>query len=467
MRKVLIIDDERAVLNFLYVMLAQTEKYETDTLNDPNGAFKLLKAEPFDLLILDMDMPDVTGLDILNFIKENKIDIETIVLTGVDDVELAVSAMKSGAYDYLKKPVDNDLLLLTMDRALERKSMREELAQLKQGGWETVKQKEAFDGIITSDSRMINIFHLIERIAPTDTGVLILGESGTGKELIARAIHKASNRANNSFIAVNAGVFAQELFASEFFGHIKGAFSGAHSDKRGFLEEANKGTLFLDEIGELQLEAQVKLLRVLQDGSFFRVGSTKIIHADVRLVAATNKNLWEEIEKGNFRKDLFYRLNVNTISLPPLRERKGDVPFLVQYFFERYVKAQNKDINAVSDDVMELLSEYNFPGNIRELENIVYSSVLIEQSKNLTISSLPEGLTDKLKSKKRRGRKEETSNNEVLGNLDIGVITLEDLEKHHIKRILEKAEGNRSVAAKMLGISRVTLIAKIKKYDLE
>lgn len=458
-KKVIIIDDEQAVLNFLHVLLTQTEEYETETLNDSSEAYNKLKEGNYDLLILDMDMPSVTGLDILHFIIKEKIDIETIVLTGVDDVELAVSAMKAGAYDYLKKPVDNDLLLLTMERALERKSMRNEIAELKRGiGWESLKNKEAFEGIITENPRMTEIFHFIEKTAPTNASVLIMGESGTGKELIARAVHKAGNRRDKPFIAVNAGIFARELFASEFFGHTRGAFSGAIHDKKGFLEEASGGTLFLDEIGELQMEVQVKLLRVLQTGEFFRVGSTSPMHADVRLLAATNKNLWEDLKTGAFRKDLFYRLNVNTITLPPLRDRKEDIPLLIKHFINLFNRQNNLNISGASDKFIELMKAYNFPGNIRELENLVYSSAIMERSDVLSVKALPaEFLAGVKKESKHNTDREEFSD----------TLTLEEVEKEHIRKILIKNESNRTKTAADLGISRITLISKIKKYKLE
>lgn len=464
-KKVLIIDDEQAVLNFLMVLLAQTDRFEADILQDSNKAFEKLENQDYDLLLLDMDMPEVTGLEILNYINNNDIDIETIVLTGVDDVELAVSAMKAGAYDYLRKPVDNDLLLLTMDRALERKSMRSEIARLKmESDWETIENKEAFEGIITRDPRMIKIFHHVEKIAPTDSSVLIWGESGTGKELVARAIHKASSRKDRQFIAVNAGAFARELFASEFFGYTKGAFSGAVTDKKGFLEEADGGTLFMDEIGELPMEVQVKLLRVLQNGEFFRVGSTKLLKTDIRLIAATNKNLADEIEKNKFRKDLFYRLNVNVISLPPLREREGDIQLLSYYFIEQFNRENEKNIKGVSEKVIELFNEYDFPGNVRELQNLIYSAAVVEQGKVLTPRSLPEHFLESVKS---RTGKVPADKLKVTVDKEEPILSLEDVEKEHIKKVLQMTDGNRTRAAEYLGISRVTLHSKIKKYGLE
>ncbi len=456
--KILIIDDERAVLNFLKVLFAQVEKYEVDLLQDSRKAYSKLESRNYDILLLDMDMPYVSGLDILKFIKKKDIDIETIVLTGVDDVELAVSAMKAGAYDYLRKPIDNDLLLLTIERALERRRLKEEVAILKEDRWECIKNRKPFEGIITNHPKMIKIFKFIEKIAPTKTSVLIWGESGTGKELIAKAIHKASDRKDKQFITVNAGAFARELFASEFFGYIRGAFSGANSDKKGFLEEADGGTLFMDEIGELPIEVQVKLLRVLQSGEFFRVGSTKLMKTDIRLIAATNKDLWTEIKKGTFRKDLFYRLEVNTITLPPLRERKEDIPLLVRHFLKECSFQYNKRIEDVSDAVLELLERYDFPGNVRELQNIIHSAALVEQSNILRVSSLPERF---LKEVKGEVKKKITVPEERLEAL-----SLEEVEKNHIKKVLKLVGGNKSKAAKILGISRVTLMSKIKKYKL-
>jgi DNA-binding NtrC family response regulator len=464
MEKVLMIDDEQAVLNFLTVLLAQSDKFEPESLNDSTLAYQKLKEGKHDLLLLDMDMPNVTGLDILSFIKENSIDIETIVLTGVDDVELAVSAMKAGAYDYLRKPVDNDLLILTMERALERKSMRREIASLKKGaGWEAIQNKKVFEEIVTQHPRMIQIFRFVEKIAPTNTSVLIMGESGTGKELIARALHKVSKRADKPFIAVNAGAFARDLFASEFFGHIKGAFSGAITDKKGFLEEADQGTLFLDEIGELPMDLQVKLLRVLQNGEYFKVGSTKPRHSDVKLIAATNKNPWEEIDSGSFRKDLFYRLNVNTISLPALKERVGDIEILSYHFLRIFNQQNGKNIYDITDEVIEILSSYDFPGNIRELENIINSAAVIEQTNTLTLQSLPVEFLDLAK---KHPNPDNITKFQTQTDLE-NPMTLEEMEVKHIKKVLEMTDGNRSQAAKILGITRVTLISKIKKYGFE
>ena len=333
MAKILAIDDNQAVLNFLRILILQKNKYEIDILQDSTQAYDTIKNNPYNVLLLDMDMPSVTGLDILKFIVKNSISIRTIVLTGVEDIDLAISAMKLGTYDYMLKPIDEAQLFKAIDAAIEQSEIQKKKNHVaNRTTFDGLKHKDVFKDIITIDEKMIKVFHFAEMFAQTDNSILIWGESGSGKELIAKAIHKISGRKDKKFIAVNAGAFAQELFSSEFFGYEKGAFTGASKDIAGFLEEANGGTLFLDEIGELALSIQVKLLRVLQEEEFYKLGSTKNLKVDVRIIAATNKNLFEEIKKGNFRKDLFFRLNINSINLPPLRERKGDIELLANYF---------------------------------------------------------------------------------------------------------------------------------------
>jgi len=313
-----------------------------------------------------------------------------------------------------------------------------------------VEAREFFPRVVGQSRRMREIFAQLLKIAPTDSTVMILGESGTGKELIARAIHRISKRNGQRFVAVNAGSFANELFASEFFGYNQGAFTGAISNKRGFLEEADKGTLFLDEIGELALPIQVKLLRVLQEGEFFRLGSTRNLKVDVRIIAATNKNLHEEMKQGNFRKDLFYRLNINSVYLPPLRERTGDIPILSYHFLRIFCQTNNKKIEKISDSAMKCLTQYDYPGNIRELMNIINSAVIVESSNELKKKSLPnyffenEGFGDG-------------------GSTDVPLKTLKEIEDEHIRRILDYTGGNKTRAAQILGISRISLISKTKK----
>ncbi|HEY3276933.1 MAG TPA: sigma-54 dependent transcriptional regulator [Syntrophorhabdaceae bacterium] len=453
MKKVIIIDDDQAVLNYLNIFLLQAGSLEVTTLNESRRAFAELKANQYDLLLLDMDMPDVTGLDILKIIQDNNIDVETIVLTGVEDVELAVAAMKLGAVEYLTKPVDNDRLLNLINSILEKREIQKGTDR-EPSYPEGLKHKEAFSNIITQNEQMYKIFSAVEKMAQTDSSILIWGESGTGKELIARAIHRISKRNREPFVAVNAGAFANELFSSEFFGHSQGAFTGATSNKRGFVEEADKGTLFLDEIGELALPIQVKLLRVLQEGEFFRLGSTKNLKVDVRIIAATNKDLHEEIKKGNFRKDLFYRLDMNSVFLPPLRERKGDIPVLAHHFLRKFCELNNKKVDRISDAAMKLLSRYDYQGNVRELMNIINSAVIIESAGEIRRKSLPNYFLENTPSLEG-------------GFTDVPLKTLSDIEKEHIAKIVEYTGGNRTKAAQILGISRVNLISKIKKYLIE
>jgi DNA-binding NtrC family response regulator len=437
------------------LFLLQAGKFEVKILQDSTKAYEILKGEDFDILLLDMDMPGVTGLDILKYIKKNNINIMTIVLTGVEDIDLAINAMKSGTSDYMLKPIDEDKLMAALDAAANKFELMvaegETDAPLT---LDNLKHKEAFAEIITRDEKMLRIFHFVEKFAITGNSILIWGESGTGKELIAKAIHRISDRRDKKFVAVNAGAFANDLFASEFFGHTKGSFTGAVADKKGFIEEANGGTLFLDEIGELSLPIQVKLLRVLQEEEFYRLGSTKNIKANVRIIAATNKDLFEEIKKGEFRKDLFFRLNINSIKLPPLKERTGDAQLLAHYFLDKFNKKHKKNIKKIAPAVLSLIKNYNFPGNVRELMNLFNSAIIVESGSELRKKSLPHYFLEKT---------------HISGETINGIApkSLQEVEKDHIKKVLNYTGNNKTNAAKILGISRVNLIAKIKKYALE
>lgn len=453
MNKILVIDDDQAVLNYLNIFLLQAGTFDVTTLSNSTKALDVLRSNRYDLLLLDMDMPEVTGLDILKKIQENSIDVATLVLTGVEDIELAVSAMKFGAIEYLIKPVDNERLLSLINKALEIRD-NEKMIDREPPVSPGLKFGDVFKDIVTQHEKMNTIFSNVEKMAQTDSSVLIWGESGTGKELIARAIHKISKRNKENFVAVNAGTFANELFSSEFFGHDQGAFTGATAHKRGLIEEADKGTLFLDEIGELALPIQIKLLRVLQEGEFFRLGSTKHLKVDVRILAATNKNLHEEIKKGNFRKDLFYRLNMNSIYLPPLRERKGDVPLLAYHFLKRFCVVNEKKIDKISDAAMKPLTHHDYPGNVRELMNVINSAVIIESTNEIRKKSLPNYFL-------------ESATGLDEGFTNIPLKSMADVEKDHIRKILGYTEGNKTKAAQVLGISRIGLLSKVKKYKLE
>ena len=458
MNRILALDDDRAVMNYLQVFFMQSGKFEVKTSTDSTTAAALIEEFDPDLILLDIAMPDVTGIDILADLCEKPDKPEVIVLSGVEDIQLAVRAMKLGAYDYLTKPIDTEKLLITIDRALERRNLKSEIQKLR--GHLDGHDETPFARIVTRAPQMRQMFDQIQIIAPTDNPVLVWGESGTGKELLARSIHALSRRASTPFVAVNAGVFASELFASEFFGHAKGAFTGAVADTSGILAKSNQGTLFLDEIGELSLAIQVKLLRVLQDGEYFQVGSTRNRQVDVRIITATNKDLREEIDRGNFRSDLFYRLNVCSIFVPPLREREGDISFLAQYFVEKYARLHERKLNGISEDVLTLLQQYRYPGNVRELENIVNSAVLLENSHELTRNSLPQYF---LKATLRaRPRVAAGARGDALAER-----SMSEVEREHIERVLRHTDGNRTAAAKILGVSRVTLISKIKEYKLE
>lgn len=424
MAKIIIIDDDQSILNYINILLLQTGKFKIELLNDSRKAYKVIEQGGFDILLLDMYMPNVNGLDILGYIKEQKIDIITIVLTGVEDIDLAISAMKLGTFDYFLKPIEDEKLLKVLDAAIEKSRIK--IIKEKSKGsisLKTLEHPEEFKDIITQDEKMLEIFHFAEKIALTDASVLIWGESGTGKELIAKAIYKISNRKNNKFIAVNAGVFASEIFSSEFFGHSKGAFTGAISDKKGLIEEADEGTLFLDEIGDLPAPIQVKLLRVLQEGEFYRVGSTKKFVTDVRIIAATNKDLFDEIQNGRFRKDLFFRLNINSIFLPPLKERKTDINLLAYHFLKIFNNKYDKRIDKISNTVLKLFQNYTFPGNVRELMNIINSAMIIELSDELKENSLPHYFLENVR---------------ITGDstTDYTLKSLQEMEREHIKKAM-------------------------------
>jgi DNA-binding NtrC family response regulator len=455
MSRILILDDDKAVLNCFFVLLTQAQRFVVEVLSDSTRAFETLAGGNFDLVLLDMDMPEVSGMQVLKHVGQHHPDLEVVVITGVGDVELAVEAMKLGAYDYLCKPVDADRLVTCIDRALERSRMRDELRRLReQVTAQGLRSKEAFRDFVTQDANTLRIIGKVEQIARSENNVLIWGESGTGKELVARAIHQIGCRADKPFIAVNAPAFASALFDSQFFGHERGAFTGADSAKQGLFEEADGGTLFLDEIGDIELPVQSKLLRVLQSGEYFRLGSTKKRGADVRIIAATNKDLDLEIEEGRFRRDLYYRLNISSVFLPPLRERKGDVELLSYCFLDKYCRANGKEIHAIADAVMELLEGYDFPGNVRELENIVAGAVVLESSDVLGLHTLPPYLRQATAAHDTRVPREVQR-------------TLADVEAEHVRAVIEHTRGNRTAAARILGISRVGLLAKLKRLGVE
>jgi len=447
--KILVVDDEKLTLKNLKYILAK-EGYEVKAVDNGMSALNLLKNEEFDLVITDLKMNMVSGLDILEKCKEWYPDTEVIMITAYGSIDSAIQAMKLGAYHYITKPFRLDELKILVKEALEKVRIKKENKRLKE---ELERLKGTVVHIITQNPEMKKILELAEKVAPTDCPVLILGETGTGKELLARYIHQHSRRKDKAFLAINCGALTEELLANELFGHEKGAYTGAVSTKKGLLEVASGGTLFLDEITEMSPTMQVKFLRVLQEKEFIRLGGTEPIKVDVRIIAATNRDIKKEIEKGRFREDLYYRLNVISFNLPPLCQRKEDIPLLCYYFLNKYAKEMNKEVKEISEEAMELLLSYDYPGNVRELENIIARAVALTNSSKIELSHLPEDLK---KFKIFTFRKKNSP-----------LPTLEEQEKEYIKMVLKEVGGNKTLAAQILGIDRATLWRKLKKYSLE
>ena len=448
MFKVLAIDDDQAVLNYLEVFLIQSGEFIVECLNDSRKAIETISHFKPDLVLLDMEMPYFSGLDILLALSEHADRPEVLVLSGAKNVKLAIQATKLGACDYLTKPVDEAKLLASIKKPFKIRDLKTEIRTIENG-----KADSSFESIATCSSEMRKTLNYVKKIAVTDNPVLIWGESGTGKELIAKGIHTSSKRKNAPFISINASEFASELFASEFLGLNEEAFSGAVTNSAGLLEKANGGTLFLDEIGDLSPHFQVKMLRVFQDGEYYQVGSANRQKVDIRLITATNKDLQKEIQKGEFRTDLFYRLNVCSVYVIPLYKRAGDIPNLARYFVNKYSKIHERKISDISEDVLNLLNRYRYPGNIRELGSIINTAVVMVNGRQLTRRSLPEYFL------------EATSNSRYRFN-NTHNKSIAQVEKEHIERILDHTKGNRSAAAGILEISRVSLISKIKKYEI-
>ena len=413
-------------------------------------AVDALRADAFDLLLTDMRMPGMDGLELLRQAKRLRPDIEVVVMTAYATVETAVSAMKEGAIDYLAKPFDKDELLIVVAKAVERGELRVQNRQLR----ELVTESISLGNIVGESLAMQRVFDIIRRAVPVSSTVLIQGESGTGKELVARHLHFAGPRAKKPFVVVNCAAIPDTLVESELFGHEKGAFTGADASRPGKFETANEGTLFLDEIGDMHLESQAKLLRVLQDGVVQRVGSTQTRKVDVRAVVATNRNLAKRVEEGAFRQDLYYRLDVLRVDLPPLRERSQDLPLLVSHFREKLSKRIGKAAPAVGPEVIELMRRYRWPGNVRELENTLEQIFILTDGPSVRPEDLPEKL------------KERTAEPGAFG-LPAGGIILEDVEQDFIRQALERSGGRIKEAAELLGLTYKTLQYRLKKHDID
>ncbi len=436
--KILIADDDKNLRTMLVNELS-TEELDVAGTESGKKALELLEKEEFDILLLDLDMPGMSGLEVLQKIKVLEISIEVIILTGHGTVQTAVEAMKLGAYDFLTKPFKIDELRAIIEKALEKKKLLSENLLLKT----QIKRQYESDGIITQSPLMLEVLKTVRKVATTDLPVLIYGASGTGKELIARAIHEASDRAEGPFIPINCGAIPENMLESEVFGHEKGAFTGAHAKKLGLLEIANKGTLFLDEVGELPQQLQVKFLRAIETGRFFRVGGVKETMVDVRFISASNKDIRAEVENGRFRADLYYRISALNLSLPPLRERKGDIPLLVEYFRKKNVAFQQKQF---SDEALKILSHYVWPGNVRELQNMVHRVLLLTKGPIIEACDLPSDLVESRRTHSRR---------------------LADVERDHILSMLNEVNGQRGKAAEELGIDPKTLYRKLQEYGVK
>ncbi|MBW2435567.1 MAG: sigma-54-dependent Fis family transcriptional regulator [Deltaproteobacteria bacterium] len=449
---VLVVDDDEGLLLSIKATLVSSGLPEPALVSDSQRVMDLVREYDFQLILLDLMMPQLTGMEVLRIIKAEDPDIDCVIVSAIDDVASAVQAMSLGASDYLVKPLNSDKLIALVNRTLEKVNVQNDLAQFgSKKVFSNLKNPAAFANIIAEDEAMALVFHQVEAVAGTDYSVVIHGESGTGKEMLARVIHKLSNRADAPFYAVNMASFSKTIFEDEFFGHAKGAYTDAGNEKMGFFEAANSGTLFLDEITELDPSLQGKLLRVIEERELYRLGSTEIRNVDVRIIAATNKDINEEILKGKFRADLYYRINMYNINVPPLRDRKKDILPIARHFLKTHALANDKDIRSLSPDLEQRLMQYSFPGNVRELENIIAAAVLLEKSNILTMAATLNLLPYEGPERRKT----------------VELLTLEELEKRHIEKVLRITGGNRPKAAKILGVNVSTVYRKIEKYNLE
>lgn len=441
-----IVDDEEIVCRRLSQALLR-EGYEVEAFIMGRSFLERMMQQPFDIVFLDMRLPDLDGLDILSRIKALRAETEVIIITGYKSVETAVEAIQKGAYHYIPKPVNLTEIRLLAKSAGEKIAMRMENQRLRAA----LRSDAGLRAIIGNSPAIQELFALIRKVAPVDCNVLIQGGSGTGKALVARAVHQLSPKKDHPFVAFNCGGFTDELINSELFGHERGAFTGATAAKIGLLESASGGTVFLDEIGEMPLAMQVKLLHVLQERQIFRVGGTKPINLDIRIIAATNKDLKHEVEIGTFRQDLFFRLNVVSIVLPPLVDRREDIPLLLRHFTEKYSLAFHKKVSGIAPQALQILLNYSYPGNVRELENIVERAVALTDGEEIGANDLPKDL-QKLEFDTLEGD---------------GLHSLAEMEKRYILKILERTKYNNKIAAQILGLPRTTLWRKIKMFGLE
>jgi two-component system NtrC family response regulator len=440
---VLIIDDEPELRNLL-VKLLNLEGYKVQSAEDGRSGLTLFQRDDFHVVVTDVRLPDINGIELIQSIKNVNPFTEVIVLTAYGTIEDGVRAIKEGAFDYITKGDEDNKIISAIQRAIEKVKMRYRIEQLES----KVGEKYNFENVTGTSKKIKDAVDIAKKVSLTDVPVLLLGETGTGKEIFAQSIHYTSERKKNNFVAINCSAFAKDLLESEMFGYVVGAFTGATKNKKGLFEEAHRGTLFLDEIGELDLSLQSKFLRVLESNNFIKAGDTKPTQVDVRIIAASNRNLEAEIENGNFRADLYYRISVMKIEIPPLRERKEDIKQLAEFFIELYSQKLGKNIRKISPDLFQKLESYNFPGNIRELRNIIERAVILSDGQSLNESSLPKEILN-------------------TANLNSQSLNLEDVEKMHILSVLGQTSGNKTKAAEILGIGLTTLYRKLQAYGIE
>ncbi len=451
-KRLLVIDDEENLRHLLHSML-EKEGYEVCLAADGQAGLDLVEQQDFDIILCDLRMPRMDGIEFLKQAAGRTSTATIITMSAYGTMDLALETMQLGAYDFISKPFKPTEILLVLKKAEERERLKKENLQLRS----QLKQLYGFENLIGKSPQMQGICDLIEKVAPFKSSVLITGESGTGKELVARAVHEISPRKNRTFLAINCGAIPETLLESELFGHKKGSFTGAIQDRKGFFEEADGGTLFLDEIGDIPLNLQVKLVRALQEGEVRRVGEERSIAVDVRIIAATAKNLLAEVERGSFREDLYYRLNVLPIHLPPLRERLEDVPLLVEHFIAKYNTSHGLACKAATPAAMKLLLAYPWPGNIRELENMVERAMILSEKDRIDADAIPEPVAQF----QQQGRKRFTD--------DIFSIKVMSriIEEQLIGKALKHTRGNKSQAAKLLELSYPSLLSKIAEYGIE
>jgi two-component system response regulator HydG len=449
---VLIVDDDAAHLSVVKTVV-KSWGYDVEGADDGSEAVEKAKERPFDLIVMDVRMAEMSGIDALKTIKGYNPAIPILIMTAYSSIESAVEALKAGAYDYLTKPLDFDVLKLTIERALDHTSLRTENLSLK----ERLRSSYDLTNIIGKSQPMTELIEMVAMVAPSEATALITGESGTGKELIARSIHYNSSRKQGPLVIVNCAALTETLLESELFGHEKGAFTGADRRREGRFMQANKGTIFLDEIGEMSSVMQAKLLRVIQDREIQRVGSDGTLKVDVRILAATNKDLQEDVSAGKFREDLYYRLNVVTLRVPPLRERLEDIPLLAQHFLEKYAEKNKKRMKGFTPLAMDMFLKYDWPGNVRELENAVERAVILGPGDYITEKELPLSMTKAYPHPEEIERTPKVSKKPQ---------SLAKVEKEAVLAALEAAGGNKSKTARILGITRKTLHKKLQKYGV-